>query len=248
LETLIIFQRNIKWRFQNPITIIMTLLQPLIWLLLYSSLFAGTMEGHYRSFILAGILMLVVFISAGMSAVANYVTKQNGSFYRIHISPVRRSSIVMGHILDAAVLSFIEIAILLVLAHLMSVRIASGITGLGLMAVLLFTAVFLVAAFSYLLSLVLPDENAFYTLMNTLILPVFFLSTALIPLERIPKGLRRAVAVNPFTRVIDSLRNLIMTPAVDWSQYGAALFVMVVPGILFFCLSVRRLQRDGRQQ
>lgn len=246
MESINLFWRNVKWRFQNTVTIVMTLIQPLIWLLLYSTIFVNSMEENYTAFILAGILVLVVFSSAGSSGVSNYSSKMDGSFYRIHISPVRRSSIVMGHILDAAVLSFFEIAILLIISFLMSVHVATGFTGLVLMALLLFTTVFFVASLSYVLSLTLPNENVFHTLMNTFVLPVFFVSTALIPYESIPDNFWVIVSINPFTHVINSLRNLILNTAVDWQQYGFAVVLMLAFGAVFFVLAVKRLQQDGR--
>ncbi len=246
METINLFWRNVKWRFQNPVTIVLTLIQPLIWLLLYSTIFANSMEENYTAFILAGILVLVVFSSAGSSGVSNYSSKMDGSFYRIHISPVRRSSIVMGHILDAAVLSFFEIAVLLIISFLMSVNVTTGFTGLALMALLLFTTVFFVASLSYVLSLTLPNENVFHTLMNTFVLPVFFVSTALIPYENIPDNFRVIVSINPFTHVINSLRNLILNTAIDWQQYVFAVVLMLAFGAVFFVLAVKRLQQDGR--
>lgn len=243
METINILGRNVKWRFQNPITIVMTLLQPLIWLLLYSTIFANSMEENYTAFILAGILVLVVFSSAGSSGVSNYAGKMDGSFYRIHISPVKRSSIVMGHVLDAAVLSFIEIAVLLIISFLMSVRIATGFIGLILIILLLFVTVFFVASLSYVLSLLLPNENVFHTLMNTFVLPIFFVSTALIRYERIPDHFRTIVSINPFTHVINSLRNLTLNPTIDWQQYGFAVALMLGLGVVFFVLSIKQLQQ-----
>ena len=60
METMNILWRNIKWRFQNPISILLTIIQPLIWLLLYSSIASGSMhnvsKGNYTAFILPGIM------------------------------------------------------------------------------------------------------------------------------------------------------------------------------------------------
>jgi ABC-2 type transport system permease protein len=152
----------------------------------------------------------------------------------------------MGHILDAAVLSFIEIAILLIISFLMSVHIATGFIGLILIALLLLITVFFVASLSYVLSLLLPNENVFHTLMNTFVLPIFFVSTALIPYENIPDNFRVIVSINPFTHVINSLRNIILNTTIDWQQYGFAIALMLVLGVVFFVLSIKRLQQDGR--
>nr|WP_282432882.1 hypothetical protein [Pelotomaculum propionicicum] len=53
--------------------------------------------------------------------------KSQGSFYRILIAPVKRSSIVLGQMLEAVLLSFIEIAILFALSMLLSARMESGL-------------------------------------------------------------------------------------------------------------------------
>ena len=177
MEVYNIFWKNVKWRFQNPATIIMNIIQPIVWLLLFSSMFTPAEEiGNvsYTTFILPGLLVMTVLTSAGVSCgIANYYLKGGGSFYRIFISPVKRRSIVLGQVLDVEVLSFIGIGILLLVSIPFSVTIASGILGFFLMLFLLFLCVFFVGSLSYALSFVLPDENAFIGFINTVTLPLF---------------------------------------------------------------------------
>ncbi|KWX84953.1 ABC transporter permease [Paenibacillus riograndensis] len=236
--------RSIKWRFQNPVTIIMTLVQPLIWLLLFSTIFSsGSTEGSYTAFILPGILVMGVLSSSGVSGIANYSLKTGGSFYRMMISPVKRSSIILAHIFDAAVLSFIQIVVLMGIAMLMSVRIASGVGGVLLMAVLLFLMVAFVAAISYTVSLALPDENSFIAFINTFTLPLFFVSSALIPFEQLHGGFRIAAMINPFTHVVNGLRMLAQRTTIDWHQLfttGGLLFVL---GAISFIVAVHFLKQ-----
>lgn len=246
MQTYNLFWRSVKWRFQNPVTIIMTLVQPLIWLLLFSTIFSGSkFEENYTAFILPGILVMGVLSSSGVSGIANYSLKTGGSFYRIMISPVKRSSIILAHILDAAVLSFIQITILMGIAFLMSVRIASGISGVLLMAVLLFLTVAFVAAISYSISLTLPDENSFIALINTFTLPLFFVSSALIPFDQLHGGFRIAAMINPFTHVVNSLRMLAQGTTIDWIQLcstGGFLFVL---SAISFIVTVHLLKKDS---
>ena len=60
-----ILSRNIKWRFRNRVTIVMTVLQPFLWLTLYSAVAKETMKNagieNYTAFILPGIIVLVSF-------------------------------------------------------------------------------------------------------------------------------------------------------------------------------------------
>ena len=100
-----ILYRNIKWRFHNSFTIIVTILQPLLWLVLYSAVASQTMQGtgivNYTGFILPGLIILVSFSACSSGGIMNYMMKADGSFYRILIAPVRRTSIVLGQLLEA---------------------------------------------------------------------------------------------------------------------------------------------------
>jgi ABC-2 type transport system permease protein len=246
MQTYNLLWRSVKWRFQNPVTIIMTLVQPLIWLLLFSNVFNGSgLEDNYTAFILPGILVMGVLSSSGVSGIANYALKTGGSFYRMMISPVKRSRIILAHILDAAFLSFIQITILLGIAVLMSVRIASGISGVLFMAILLFQTVVFVAAVSYSISLLLPDENSFIALVNTLTLPLFFVSSALNPFEQFRGGFRIAAMINPFTYVINALRMLLQESVIEWYQLLATGGLLLVLGAISFGVAVHSLNRDS---
>jgi ABC-2 type transport system permease protein len=251
MEVYNLFWRNVKWRFQNPATIMMTLMQPLFWLLLFSTMFGGnvTSEGanvNYTAFILPGILVMVVLTSAGMSGIANYSLKTGGSFYRIYISPVRRTSIVLAHILDAAVLSFIEVIVLVAISFLMKVNIASGFLGFLLIIILLFLTILFIAGMSYALSFLFQDENPFIALVNMFMLPLFFISTALMPYEKIPGGFKIPVILNPLTHVINSLRSVILKETVDWPQIIFTIMLLAVLGLGSFTFAIYRLNKENK--
>lgn len=233
MNTMIILWRNMKWRFQNPISILLTIIQPLIWLALYSAIAGQSMRnvsgGNYTAFILPGIMVLVTMACCSSGGYLNFIMKSKGSFYRILIAPVKRSSIVLGQLLEAVLLSFIEVSIMLILSMLLSVRIASGFTGLLLMLLLIFLTAFFMSGLSYAISLCLPHEAIYETIMNLIVLSIFFTSTALFPMDSISGSLKIAVMINPFTHVINGLRSLILETYIDWQNL---LFVT----ILFVCL------------
>lgn len=251
MSTLNILWRNVKWRLRNPITIIMSILQPMIWLLLYSAVAGETMKniagGNYTAFILPGILVLVIFASSGNSGMLNYFMKARGSFYRIQISPIKRSSIVLGHVFEAILLSFLEVLILYVLSLFFSVHLASGVLGMLIILLFLLLTSFFMANLSYSLSLKLPNEEAFETVMTTIILPIFFLSPALFPVENLKGGLKIAVFINPFSHIIINLRNLILKDYIDWSSIIFTICLFLVLGILSFILAVYNLKKDGKE-
>jgi ABC-2 type transport system permease protein len=251
MEAYYIFWRNVKWRFLHPETIIMTLMQPLVWLLLFSTMFGFRLDGgkdslNYTAYLLPGILIMVVITGAGMSGISNYYSKRQGSFYRIYTSPVRRSSIVLGHILDAAVLTFLEAAILFILSIFLSVKVNTGVCGFFLIFVLLFFSVFFVSGISYCISIVLKDENSFIAMINTFMLPLFFVSTALMPFSSIPKVFRIPVRINPFSYVINSIRNLVLDSSVNSEKLFLALGILLPLCVLSFLIAVRILENDAK--
>lgn len=251
MDAINILWRNMKWRFQNPVSIILTIIQPLIWLVLYSTIAGQSMknmaQGNYTAFILAGIMVLVTLSCCSSGGYLNFIMKAKGSFYRIVIAPVKRSSIVLGQILEAVFLSFIEISIMLLLSIFLSVRIASGFTGLLLMLPLIFLTAFFMSGISYTISLCLPNEAIYETIMNLIVLSIFFTSTALFPMDSISGGLKIAVTINPFTHVINCLRNLVLETTVDLQNvlFVSVLFICLCCGS--FTLALWRLKKETMQ-
>lgn len=248
MDTLNILWRNIKWRFQNPISIILTIIQPLIWLVLYSAIAGQSMQsvsrGNYTSFILPGIMVLVTLACCSSSGYMNFMMKSKGSFYRILISPVKRSSIVLGQILETVCVSFMEVAIMLVLSIFLSVHITSGFIGILLMLPLIFATAFFMSGLCYAISLSLPNEVIYETIMNLIVLSLFFASTALFPMNNISGGLKIAVMINPFTHIINCLRNLIMRTSIDLKSllFVIGLFILLCFGS--FALALWKLKRE----
>lgn len=244
-----ILWRNMKWRLKNPISIVVTILQPLIWLVLYSAAAGQTMENmeisNYTAFILPGIIVLVTFSACSSGGIINFIMKSSGSFYRILIAPVSRSSIVLGQILEAIVLSFIEIAILCVVGRLFfSVKVASGISGFVIMILLIFMTAFFISGLAYSISLFLPNEVIYETIMNAIVLPIFFLSTALFPAEYLSGGLKIAVILNPFTHIINTLRSLIFRETIFFGDIFPVIALFAVMCCGSFALAIWRLKKE----
>lgn len=243
-----ILYRNVKWRFHNSFTIIITILQPILWLVLYSAVAGQTMKNtgieNYTAFILPGLVVLVSFSTCSSSGIMNYMMKSDGSFYRVLIAPIRRSSIVLGQLLEAVLCTFLEVGIMVAISLLFSVRIATDITGIFLIFILVFLSAFFMAGLAYGISLILPNEVMYETVMNAIVLPVFFLSTALFPTDGISGVLKVAINVNPFTHVINVLRSLILYGTVKTSNVVFALMLFVLMGSISFIWALHGLKKE----
>ena len=127
--------------------------------------------------------MLVCFSACSSSGIMNYLMKTDGSFYRVLIAPVRRGSIVLGQLLEAVCCTFIEVGLLTVISLLLSADVMLDMRGVVLIILLIALMAFFMAGVSYSISLILPNEVLYETVMNAIVLPVFFLSTALFPAD-----------------------------------------------------------------
>lgn len=243
-----ILHRNIKWRFHNAFTIVITILQPMLWLALYSSVAGQTMQNtgieNYTAFILPGLMVLVSFGTCSSGGIMNYLMKADGSFYRVLIAPIRRSSIVLGHLLEAVLCSFIEVGIMVIVSLFFLVKIPMSIPVIFYVIVLVFLTAFFMAGLCYGVSLILPNEVIYETVMNAIVLPVFFLSTALFPADSINGGLAVAIDINPFTHVINALRSLILYEKFDTEQMFFVIALFVVLGCTSFGWAHFRLRKE----
>ena len=243
-----LLHRDIKWRFHNAFTIVITILQPMLWLVLYSVVAGQSMQGigitNYTAFILPGLIVLVSFGTCSSSGIMNYLMKADGSFYRVLIAPVQRSSIVLGQVLEGVICTFIEVAIMFIVSLLFSVKIASGFIGLLIIILLVFMTAFFMAGLTYAISLCLPNEVMYETVMNAIVLPIFFLSTALFPADKLSGGLAIAVNLNPFTHVINVLRALILHGNIVAHDVILALLLLTVMCTISFSWALHRLKKE----
>jgi ABC-2 type transport system permease protein len=170
--------------------------------------------------------------------------KTDGSFYRILIAPVQRSSIVLGQVLEAVLCTFLEVAIMCVVSLFFSVKIASGFWGLLIIILFVFLTAFFMAGLTYAISLCLPNEVLYETVMNAIVLPIFFLSTALFPEDKLSGGLKIAVNLNPFTHVINVLRALILQGNIVVPDVILAILLLAVMCLISFSWALHRLKKE----
>jgi len=220
----------------------------MLWLVLYSTVAGQTMQGsgieNYTAFILPGLVVLVSFSTCSSNGIMNYLLKTNGSFYRILIAPIARNTIVLGQMLEAVLCAFIEVAIMCIVGLFFSATISSGIVGVLLISLIVFLTAFFISGLTYAISLSLPNEVVYETVMNAIVLPIFFLSTALFPANSLSGGLAIAVKLNPFTHVINVLRSLFLEDSIMLSKVLPIILLLIIMCICSFSLAIWKLKDE----
>lgn len=243
-----ILWRNIKWRYHNAFTIVITILQPLLWLVLYSTVARQAMQNtginNYTAYILPGLIVLVSFSACSSSGIMNYMMKNDGSFHRILIAPIKRSSIILGQLLEAVICTFLEVGIMSIVSLLFSVELQINVIALLLIFILVFLTAFSMAGIAYSISLILPNEVMYETVMNAIVLPIFFLSNALFPIENIKGILAIVINLNPFTHVISAIRSLLLYGTINITNYIFVVCLFVIIGSISFLGAFHRLKKE----
>lgn len=230
---------------REKFTLMFTLLQPLFWLILFGSLFSvvgggfqGVQGGDYLTFVLPGIVVLNV-LGAGLAAGTDVMfDKENGFLNRLLAAPISRLSVIVARLLYVAANSLLQVVVLLAVALAMGAALPGGLPGI---AVIILVAVLLALALgsiSLILAFALKGHGEFFAVIGFTNMPLFFLSSALLPIAAMPGWMQVLARVNPLTWAIDVARAAAVE-GVPWDVLPQALGALLLADAVCLALAVR---------
>ncbi|PZS09286.1 MAG: multidrug ABC transporter permease [Solirubrobacterales bacterium] len=203
-HTLYMTGRHLRELWRQPWFVGVTLVQPVIWLLLFGTLFKRVIEipgfhahGSYIAFLVPGVVAMSAMFSSGWSGMALIEDVNKGVTDRFLVSPVRREALIAGRLVKEAVVVLIQSVIIVCLALIVGATFPGGLGGV---IVLLAVGAVLGAAFGALsngFALIMRQEEALIGAMQFLLLPLTFLSSAFLASNLIPHGMRVISDFNP---------------------------------------------------
>ena len=212
--------RNITRSVRAPMLLAVSLLQPVIWLALFSQTFRGLgdvaqfrAQGYrdYLSFFTPGMVVLSMLFTGLQSGMATMSDIDSGMMDKFLASPVRRLTILAGRVWADTLTMLAQGAIILVIATAMGVRAATGPAGAVALIALATAFGVIWAALSNLVALVTRNAELTMALGFLLTLPVLFMSSAFFPLGLQPAWLQRVADANPAAYVITTGQQLLNT-------------------------------------
>ncbi|MGO9082798.1 MAG: ABC transporter permease [Streptosporangiaceae bacterium] len=232
--------RNIARSFRTPMLIMFSLLQPIIWLVLFSQTFRGLGAtpqfqalGYrsYLTFFVPSMVVLSVLFTALQSGLATITDVDTGMLDKFLTSPIRRSSILLGRFAADAVVMTVQGVIVLVLALLMGAHLQTG--WLGAIALLAYAVAFGIIWASLSNLIALRTRNSELTMVAGLFLtlPALFLSSAFFPMPLLPGWLQGVAKVNPAAYVIQTGQRL-MSLGNNWGQDLRTLIALAIVGVI----------------
>jgi ABC-2 type transport system permease protein len=244
--------RSLRALWRQPAWIFTTLVQPVIWLLLFGALFKRVVEipgfgsSSYIEFLAPGVVVMTAFFSAAWSGMGMIEDYERGVLDRFLGSPVKRVALVAGPLLQSAVVIVIQSAIIVVLALALG---ASFPNGLGGVVLLILTSAILGAgfgAFSNGLGLLFRRRESLIGVMVLLQLPLTFLSGAVMQESLQPRWMQTVADFNPVNWAVEAGRSA-ATETPDWalvlSRIGFLVAFLVACGV-FATRAFRTYQRS----
>jgi ABC-2 type transport system permease protein len=207
----ILWLRQIKKYSRSKSRIVGSLGQPILFLLAFGfgfgPIFAKAGAGNYINFLAPGIIGMAIIFSAMFAGIEVIWDRQFGFLKETLVAPVSRSSIVLGRTLGGATIALFHGVVVFLISLFVGFKPFSFVH-LPLVLVVMFLIAILFTALGTAIATRMRDMQAFPIIMNFIMMPLFFLSGALFPLEGLPAGLGTVVKLNPLSYAMDSLRGL----------------------------------------
>lgn len=232
-DTWYLFGKYMKITIRMPWWSLFTLIQPLIWLVIFGQLFKnisqlpGFPANSYVDFFVPGVLIMTVLFGSSWSGVSLLREITAGTIDKMLVAPVSRTAIVLSRVLHSAVQVLAQT--LIILAVSLAIGAATSINPLYISMAMLI--IFLLgvgfAALSNGFAIMLQREEPLVMIGNLMTLPLMFFSTALMPENFMPDWIGYVAAINPINYAVEAVRAvLIGTP--DFGVYGKGLLVLLV--------------------
>ena len=240
-DTWVLFVRSIKKLYRTPILLFFALVQPIIFLVLFTQLFsvvgtefskaAGFGAVSYLSFATAGIVLQNGFSSALQSGTSVVDDITSGFLEKTLVTPVNRSAILLGRLFTDAFRVIVQSAIIVVLAFILGGEFISGIPGI---VIIFFIVAFFGLAWSGIslaIGLRTRSSETVFSLGGILTFPLLFMSTALVPVSLMPGWMQTISDVNPISYAVNAVRALSLT-GYAWGTIAEALGVIALIAVV----------------
>jgi len=238
----ILWLRQIKRYVRSKSRIIGSLGQPVLYLISlgygFGPIFEKAGQGDYIQFLAPGIIGMSIIFTAIFSGIEIIWDRQFGFLKETLVAPVSRFNIMLGRTFGGATVATIQGIIVFLIALLFGFSpFAWSLVPVAFLV--MFLTALLFTALGTAIASLLEDMQGFQLIMNFLIMPLFFLSGALFPLQGLPSALTTVARFDPLSYGIDALRHLLINfsyfgLATDFAVLGIVAFAFIWIGSYFF--------------
>jgi ABC-2 type transport system permease protein len=255
----VVTKRNLIQSIRIPESLFFSLIQPVIFVLLFAFVFGGAipipgdsaMEQDatmaYRNYLMPGIFGQTVAFAAAASTVGLAEDMKKGLIDRFRALPMSHGAVLIGRTFADALRQILVLAVLSITGLLVGWRITGGFMNAVYAYLLLLLFAYTVAWIGATIGLSMPNPETASTAGLIWLFPLTFLSNAFVPISSMPDWLQTFAAYNPVSTVVLSARELFGNPTGIqpdyWPLQHAPLYTVLSCAVLiaiFVTLSVRK--------
>jgi len=238
----IMWLRQMKRYMRSRARLVASLAQPLLFLVTFGfgfrAVFSQAGAGDYMQFLAPGIIAMGIMFSAVFSGIEVIWDRQFGFLKETMVAPVSRIALMFGRTLGGATVALIQGTLVLGITLIVGFRPVSWLAMIpAALAMMLIAVIF--TAFGTAVGARLRDMQGFQLIMNFAIMPLFFLSGALFPIDGLPDVMTWVVRADPLSYGVDAMRGLMIGSAhfdlaLDFAILTAVAAALLAVGSYFF--------------
>ena len=243
--------RHLRTLWRQPAFVVITLMSPLLWLLLFSQLFSSVAQipgftGSYLDYMVPGLVVMTAVSSAGWTGMTFVEDINGGVMDRLLVSPVWRGSLNAGLLAQTACVNVVQSLIIVGIALMMGAHFAGGVAGIAVMIAVAVLAGSIFAALSNGFAMVVRRRESVIGAVSMITTPLTFLSSIFMRPELLPGWIRSVSAFNPVNWAAEAAR-AVAGPGADWAAAGSralALGAVVLVAVTLATRAFRAYQRS----
>jgi ABC-2 type transport system permease protein len=232
----ILWLRQLKRYFRSKSRIIGSLGQPILFLVAlgfgFGPIYAKAGGGDYIQFLAPGIIAMSTLFTATFMGIELIWDKEFGFLKETLVAPVSRMKIMIGRTLGGATVAVLQGLIVLVISLPIGFRPNWVALPLAILFLILIAVIF--TAFGTAIAAKMEDMHGFQLIVNFLLMPLFFLSGAIFPINGAPNAIKTIVMINPLTHGVDGLR----TALTGTVGMGIAVDLLILTGVTILFVTI----------
>jgi ABC transporter DrrB family efflux protein len=245
-DTLTITKRNLLVWVRVPAYIVFTVIQPVIFVLMFRYVFGGAIlvhvRGGYVNFLMPGIIAQTAAFATFGTAIALAQELKKGVIDRLRSMPMARSAVLTGRLVADTGRMTVTIVIVLGVGYAVGFRFQNGVLpaiAMVVLAILFGLSICCIAAFT---GLAIGDEESVQAFGLIWLFPITFLSSAFVPIATMPGWLQAFANNQPVTYVVDTMRALALGGPVAANLWKSLVWLAGIL-VVFVPLAVRAYKR-----
>jgi ABC-2 type transport system permease protein len=209
-DSAIMLRRNFKHTLRNPVAVFNAVLFPIVMMLMFVYVFGGAFKvsGDYVDYAVPGLVVMAITYGLGPTATAVNDDLTKGIINRFKTMDVSRGAVLTGHVVNTTVRALIAVGAIIGVGFAMGFRsdasAAQWLAALGVILLLAFATSWLTVAMGLAAK---SPESAGMGTVPLIMLP--FLSSAFVPADTMKTGVKQFAEYQPFTPIIETLRDLL---------------------------------------